>query len=636
MRIASDGAAFLFAALLFCLSSLTAAAQTSPPSTPPTALKPVTVGRTTVAWSASVGLTVAVDSVPVVTGSTLRLVKKGMGGGVLLDQRHGVPRVLDWKATPDGGKTANVAIENDAAACGYDLTVSRVGDTDAVTIDLTYRLKQDFPAEIESAAYSLSGPVLQGAALSGPEGGPINLQVVSVNPPPLSNSPEQNRLSPPFREATLATRLGPMSISFQRGDSLPILVDARSTPQQRESTIPTFLLDIGRQAVPFVPADGEIHSRFHFTIGTPASPAKTLSKSVLDVTRSPLFPAAYVTPASAMPHTALPPKRAIYPAGAPFRLSRMTKIVPCDSSAGTQHAVTALREAIKERFGFEPAVQLMSAPQSIFVGIAGKSLFLDGRDLGAAARAEGYTIRSTHDALLISGSDDAGVLAGVKTTSRLLSTDRAGAFIRPVLIEDWPTQPSPPDETSRRARPGYALRFAGPGVRAASDWLGYGVVNGPVGLPTGDSRFPDGTIYNVGSGPLLLAGRLDPPGTYPMSAELTSLRGADAKPRTVRLLVAASHEAAEGTQIGALGLRATDGKTHTVPLIYGKNVAAWSDARTVAEAPTVWKGSTRVGQPFYLRRIEVSVAPGEEIDTVSITSVNTESAPAIFGVTFLH
>src|SRR5690242_8817356 len=114
MRIASNGAAFFIAALLCCLVTPVAFAQT--PSAPPTSLAPVTVDRTTVAWSPADGMTLAVDGVPVVRKSTLAIVKKGWMG-VLLDQRAVTPKIEGWNAAADGSRTARVTVENDDASC---------------------------------------------------------------------------------------------------------------------------------------------------------------------------------------------------------------------------------------------------------------------------------------------------------------------------------------------------------------------------------------------------------------------------------------------------------------------------------------------------------------------------------------
>src|SRR4051812_29861506 len=112
MRIASDRASFCLAALLFCLSLPAARAETPPPVSA-AGLKPVTVGRTTVAWSGADGLSVCVDGVPVVRKSALVFATTGTTGhsNVLLDQRRVTPRVVAWTNAPDGGQIARVTVE---------------------------------------------------------------------------------------------------------------------------------------------------------------------------------------------------------------------------------------------------------------------------------------------------------------------------------------------------------------------------------------------------------------------------------------------------------------------------------------------------------------------------------------------
>jgi hypothetical protein len=635
MRIASDGAAFCLAALLFCLPLPVASAET-PANALPAALKPVTVGRLTVAWSAPDGLTVSVDGVPVARGSSLVLREKD-SSRVLLNQKRETPRVADWTDTADGERGARVTIDNDDAACVYDLIVGSSGGVDHVTVDLTYRRTRNAPTDIAYTSAYLSGPVLQGAAMTGPVGSPFALRVVPVAPPKPGSS---NQLSPPFDEATLATRLGPMTISFRGDTALPVLIDARSVPTKGGETFPTFQLGVGSVARPVALATGQGHARFRFAFGPPAAPSRTADVAALEVTRSPLLPAASAPPLPGQPRVVTRPQHATYPAGAGFRLSPGTKIVPCDSTPGTRRAVDVLRASIKERAGFEPAVQLMASPHAIFVGVAGKSPFLDRRDLGAAARPEGCSVQCGGDAVLVSGFDEAGVLRGVQNTLLLVSSDGKGPRIRPARVTDWPA-PRPVSgsrlsDGPNATRRGYTLRLAGADVRPASDWLGYGAEDSPTGLPTGDSRLSDGTIYNLGGGPLLLAGKLNPPGPCPLTAELPSLRGVDARPRTVRLLLAASHQATNGSRIGTLRVRTAGGKTDDVPLVYGRNVVAWSDPGAGGILPIAWKGATRSGQAVNLRCLEVSVVRGEVIDSVTVTSANTEAAPAVFGVTFLE
>ena len=189
-----------------------------------------------------------------------------------------------------------------------------------------------------------------------------------------------------------------------------------------------------------------------------------------------------------------------------------------------------------------------------------------------------------------------------------------------------------PESGASRVRAGYVLRFDDAANRTLSDWLGYGVEQSPLDLPE-DARFADGTRYHLGKGPILLAGKLNPPGDYPVSIELPRL-AADSV-REIRLAMTATHRADIGAVLGSVTLTSTDGTTQEIPLVYGKNAAAWDDPVSAADAPILWKGVTGANRPFLLRSLTLRPAPGKRLASVRIHSANAESAPCVFGVTAL-
>jgi hypothetical protein len=190
------------------------------------------------------------------------------------------------------------------------------------------------------------------------------------------------------------------------------------------------------------------------------------------------------------------------------------------------------------------------------------------------------------------------------------------------------------DPAANRVRPGYTMGLGAASNRPLPDWLGYGAENGPAALPVGKTvRLADGGRYQFGNGVALLAGKLNPAGqTFPPSLPVPLGEPA----REVRLLLAASHPATMGTKIGAVTVKRTDGTTDTVDLVYGKNIAALTDARSLDGAVTAWRGSTGAGEPALLRSVRWE-ARGDTAPaaSVTVTSADTEAAPALFAVTGL-
>ncbi len=413
---------------------------------PLTELPPITVGRYTVAWSPGNGLSVAADAVPVVRQSTLYLVKAGWKG-TLLDQREVKPVITDWKAATDGPTSAQIALENENAACIYTLSLSHTEKSDVLDVALSYRLKRDIPTEIEYAAGYLAGPLLAGITLNGNvDTDPIPLTEVAVAPPPARNTQEQNRLCPPFSEIDLATRLGILQIAYSGSASHPVLFDARSDPQEWARAFPVFWMGIGSPSQPVRLADGERVARFRFTLSPPPSAAQAGSPENGEmVTRSAILPDAFLPVAPEQPLVIPTPKQMTIPSdGRPFRLNAATKIVRCDDSIGTKRAVTILQQAIEEELGLKlkaiaqsdiPARTVTTEKNTLYVGLTGKSPLLRAPRVNVPQKPEGYGIRLPY----VAGRDEAGVLWAVQTAIQLLSSDNSGPNLPSVVISDWPT-----------------------------------------------------------------------------------------------------------------------------------------------------------------------------------------------------
>jgi hypothetical protein len=400
------------------------------------------VGRFRVDWTPAKGLTLSADGVSVVRQSTLYIVKAGWTG-VLLDQRETRPQITDWQLQADGSRIATITLENADARCTYTLSLSHTANDDTFDIALTYRLKQNVPAEIEYAAAYLNGPLLAGATLTGntPD---ITLlpQEIAVAPPAPKSSQEKNRLCPPFTTVHLGTRLGMLDIAYNGSSPSPVLFDARSDPQDWAQTFPVFWMGIGSPAPPVRFSDGERVARFRFHLSSPSvAPQPGPPETGEGIARGPLLPDAYTPLPPKTPLVIPTPKQmTVLAHPAAFRLNPGTKIVRTDETAGTKRAVTLLQQAIQEQFGLKlKIVTGTETPKgltnALFIGLHTSAGPLSPRQVTVPQKPEGYGIHFP----FIAGHDEAGVLWAAQTTIQLLTADDSGPYLPGVVIVDWPT-----------------------------------------------------------------------------------------------------------------------------------------------------------------------------------------------------
>jgi hypothetical protein len=431
-------AALLVSAAFSCVAvgTIASATRAKSPLSPqsPTALSPITVGRTTVAWNPMNGISITVDGVPVVRKSTLYLVKPGYTGEVLY-QTTAKPTVSGWQARPDGTQTASVTLETENAVGTYTFTV---GPRDAVDVNLAYRLKKDMPAEIEYAAGYLSGMVLQGSTQSGPDGSEVPLVQIPVAPPAKGRSQAENRLAPPFDEVRYATRLGLLTITYSGTAPRPVIFDARSDAQEWAQEFPVFWMGIGSPQQPVTFAGDEKNARFHFSIG-PRKGVTTVEIAEMKgaITRRPVQKDAYTPYLPPTPLIIPRPKQATFPTDAGmFRLTPQTKIALTSSGPTVSNAARVLQRAIEEQFGFKPEIipaggkNATPPKQLIRVGVT---------PAAAPDKPEGYAVTTGANGVTISGRDEVGALWGAQTVVQLLAADTNGPLIRPATIRDWPT-----------------------------------------------------------------------------------------------------------------------------------------------------------------------------------------------------
>jgi hypothetical protein len=417
----------------------TAAADT------PAALPPVTVGRTTVAWTPANGFSLAVDGVAVVRKSTLYVVKEGWNG-LLLDQTT-PPVVSPWKDADDGAKTATVTLENADAACAYTFTVT---PRDTVTVDLAYRMKRDVPAEIEYAAGYLSAPVFAGGTVGGGNG-PKRFapSPISLAPPAPGRPQEENRLAPPFKTLSFETRLGRIGVFYTGGAAEdPVIFDARGDDQAWATEFPVFWMGLGSPARKFGLKDGTRHATFTYTVGAaPASATAAPSLATFAAGARGLSDAYRPVP-SATP-LVIPRPKEMTTAGAPFRLTKRTSLVVAPNAAPeAKRAAELIRREVKARFGTD--LPVLTAPLPYDASQSALSVALvDASGGGEApsvesipappAKPEGYAVAVEPQRVLFAGKDGAGVFWGAQTLVQLLAADDQGAFVRAVRVTDWPS-----------------------------------------------------------------------------------------------------------------------------------------------------------------------------------------------------
>lgn len=424
----------------FLLFDGAGAARANPKTPVMTELFPTTVGRCTFAWTASQGLSLAYEGVPILRKSTLYIVKAGWSG-TLLGQPD-APRAVTVADLPGGGKTARVTLENDAAVCVYTLTAT---PDDRVTLDLAYRLKQDIPAEFEFAGY-LSAPVLLNAPYTAETTEGRRSGRVAVAQPAARASQEQNRLMPPFTGLTFDTRLAKMTVAFSGTSPKPVLFDARSDAQGWAKDFPVFWMGIGSPSLPLTLADGERRATFRFAFDAPPAPPAAPEASGEGAKILPLSAARM--PVVAQTPLVIPRPKQMQAAEKSFRITPETRIVVADNAnVRDKQGAELLRQEIRARFGFDAALVrargVVEGVNVIAVGEPGRNAILDrlltAERVTPPAKPEGYAVAVTPRAVAVVGRDRQGSLWGMQTLIQLLDADADGPQVRPVRIHDWPT-----------------------------------------------------------------------------------------------------------------------------------------------------------------------------------------------------
>jgi hypothetical protein len=115
-----------------------------------------------------------------------------------------------------------------------------------------------------------------------------------------------------------------------------------------------------------------------------------------------------------------------------------------------------------------------------------------------------------------------------------------------------------------------------------------------------------------------------------------------AKVRTLHFLQGASWSTDVDTKIGEYVLHYADGKTATIPIVYGRSVVDWwinADSLVPTDAQIAWTGECEASHKmeYKIQLYNYTVnnpRPGAEIATIDFVSANTDSAPFLVALTY--
>jgi hexosaminidase len=196
-----------------------------------------------------------------------------------------------------------------------------------------------------------------------------------------------------------------------------------------------------------------------------------------------------------------------------------------------------------------------------------------------------------------------------------------------------------PTRTDPRTRPGFTVALDSVANRALADsarnggWLGYGPSHDLGALPNGTHRMGD-MLYDIGPRAVLLAGAFNSPvASYPQQVHITLNRCAS----TLSLVLGTAFMALRGTPIGKVCVTYMNGTMISIPLIYGRSIAAWDDPRDAPGNRVIWKGQCRDGTPILLRALEWNNPhPLLAIRSLTLTAADPAASPVLFALTGLR
>lgn len=178
-------------------------------------------------------------------------------------------------------------------------------------------------------------------------------------------------------------------------------------------------------------------------------------------------------------------------------------------------------------------------------------------------------------------------------------------------------------------------------TKTGSGWIGFGNSLDLSGFPKGQLILEE-TRFNVkpngkGDSAVMLAGRMNPSGKYPTSVTL-DVKNQQAS--EIHFLMTSGFRENDNTLTGNIVVKYTDGTSHTLPLIYGKNAWAFNDTRitntkeSLTNGRVAWKKKTPSGEYVSVRDIIwTNPSPTKTIQSIVVESANTVACPIVLAVT---
>lgn len=143
----------------------------------------------------------------------------------------------------------------------------------------------------------------------------------------------------------------------------------------------------------------------------------------------------------------------------------------------------------------------------------------------------------------------------------------------------------------------------------------------------------DGIVFKANK-PVLLWGPLNSGGPQPMAVSVSL---GSQKAEDIAFLWGATANAPWFTPVARLRLTYADGRTEDKEIQYGKDIAAFTDKRSSPEAVVSWSGKSPWGEAVNLRRwLFRNPRPDVAIKEITLTTLGTEAAPVLLGVTTIQ
>jgi hexosaminidase len=170
-------------------------------------------------------------------------------------------------------------------------------------------------------------------------------------------------------------------------------------------------------------------------------------------------------------------------------------------------------------------------------------------------------------------------------------------------------------------------------------WFGLGRDHDLSQVPGGQVRFK-GLTFNLAN----LEDRLQPAAivlrskltaTLPLPTEVEI--GLGEKAAQLAILHATNFACEADAKVGEYQVTYADGQVATIDVIYGRNILSYTDLKAVPEAPIVWTGATKAGEPVALRvLIWDNPCPDEPIRALTARSAGATGSLMVLGLTGLH